>query len=139
MISKRSEYKNRWRYIHSEMHYFSVNMFNLCDESWLSWSCTILLCAYVACRYSQSGNKDLATALSQWVFKEKGVLRVGKVNHNRVGEKDPPPAYTILDNVVRYLCYWEWTWLWDKLVYTMFVFQLKEIVCSYGISFRNLF
>lgn len=51
-------------------------------------------------KHSQSGNKDLATALSQWVFKEKGVLRVGKVNHHKVGEKDPPHAYTILDNVV---------------------------------------
>ena len=38
--------------------------------------------------------------LVAWVFKEKGVLRVGKVSHHKVGENQPPPAYTITDNVV---------------------------------------
>ena len=38
--------------------------------------------------------------LAAWVFKEKGVLRVGKVSHHKVGDKKPPQAYTILDNVV---------------------------------------
>jgi len=52
-------------------------------------------------RFAVSGNQDLAISLSQWVFKEKGVLRVGKVKHHRVGEKEPPQAYTILDDVVR--------------------------------------
>jgi len=51
-------------------------------------------------KYAVSGNQDLAVSLSQWVFKEKGVLRVGKVKHHRVGEKEPPQAYTILDEVV---------------------------------------
>ena len=54
-------------------------------------------------RFAVSGNYDLAVALSQWVFKEKGVLRVGKVKHHRVGETDPPPAYTVMDDVVRWL------------------------------------
>ena len=40
-------------------------------------------------------------SLSQWVFKEKGVLRVGTVKHHRVGELSAPAAYTIMDEVVR--------------------------------------
>ena len=54
-------------------------------------------------RFAVSGNQDLAVALSQWVFKEKGVLRAGVVKHHRVGEKQPPAAYTIMDEVVRQL------------------------------------
>jgi oligosaccharyltransferase complex subunit beta len=42
----------------------------------------------------------LATALSQWVFKEKGVLRVGAVAHHLDGEVDPPVAYTIMEDAV---------------------------------------
>lgn len=53
------------------------------------------------CRYSQTGNYDLAMALSRWVFKEEGVLRVGTVSHHRVGELAPPNAYTVTDLVVR--------------------------------------
>lgn len=40
-------------------------------------------------------------ALSRWVFKEEGVLRVGPVSHHRVGETAPPNAYTVTDLVVR--------------------------------------
>ncbi|ESO04128.1 hypothetical protein HELRODRAFT_186308 [Helobdella robusta] len=50
-------------------------------------------------KYAVSGNKDLAITLTQWLFKEKGVLRVGEVKHHKVGEKEPPHAYTILDDV----------------------------------------
>lgn len=53
------------------------------------------------CRYSQTGNYELAVALSRWVFKEEGVLRVGPVSHHRVGEPAPPNAYTVTDLVVR--------------------------------------
>lgn len=52
-------------------------------------------------RYSQTGNYELAVALSRWVFKEEGVLRVGPVSHHRVGEMAPPSAYTVTDLVVR--------------------------------------
>ncbi|KFO91583.1 Dolichyl-diphosphooligosaccharide--protein glycosyltransferase 48 kDa subunit, partial [Buceros rhinoceros silvestris] len=52
-------------------------------------------------RYSQTGNYELAIALSRWVFKEEGVLRVGAVSHHRVGELTPPNAYTVTDLVVR--------------------------------------
>lgn len=34
------------------------------------------------------------------MFKEKGVLRVGAVKHNKQGEKEPPQAYTVFDMVV---------------------------------------
>lgn len=54
-------------------------------------------------RYSQTGNYELAVALSRWVFKEEGVLRVGAVSHHRVGEKAPPHAYTVTDLVVSML------------------------------------
>ncbi|KAG8142241.1 putative Dolichyl-diphosphooligosaccharide--protein [Naja naja] len=50
-------------------------------------------------RYPQTGNYELAMALSRWVFKEEGVLRVGEVSHHRVGEKAPPSAYTVTDLV----------------------------------------
>ncbi|XP_060930212.1 dolichyl-diphosphooligosaccharide--protein glycosyltransferase 48 kDa subunit [Limanda limanda] len=50
-------------------------------------------------RYEQTGNMELAEALSRWVFKEAGVLRVGAVTHHTVGEISPPAAYTIIDLV----------------------------------------
>ena len=51
-------------------------------------------------RFDKSGNQELALSLSEWVFKDKGVLRVGEVKHHNKGEKEPPAAYTINDNVV---------------------------------------
>lgn len=51
-------------------------------------------------RYETSGNQVLATALSQWVFKEKGVLRAQNVRHHRKGQSTPPEAYTVMDDVV---------------------------------------
>uniref|UniRef100_UPI0035902ECA dolichyl-diphosphooligosaccharide--protein glycosyltransferase 48 kDa subunit n=1 Tax=Myxine glutinosa TaxID=7769 RepID=UPI0035902ECA len=50
-------------------------------------------------RFERSGNYELAVAISRWVFKEEGVLRAGRVHHARIGERDPPPAYTITDLV----------------------------------------
>ncbi|KAM9341891.1 dolichyl-diphosphooligosaccharide--protein glycosyltransferase 48 kDa subunit isoform 1-T1 [Pholidichthys leucotaenia] len=50
-------------------------------------------------RHEQTGNLELAEALSRWVFKEAGVLRVGAVTHHPVGETTPPSAYTITDLV----------------------------------------
>lgn len=50
-------------------------------------------------RYDISGNQDLATSLSQWVFKEKGVLRAGEVKHHRKGETKAPVAYTVTQDV----------------------------------------
>ena len=42
----------------------------------------------------------MAIALSEWVFKENGVLRVGEVKHHRAGESMPPVAYTVEEDVV---------------------------------------
>lgn len=60
----------------------------------------VLFTVVVFVRHERTGNMELAEALSRWVFKEAGVLRVGAVAHHRVGEADPPPAYTITDLVV---------------------------------------
>lgn len=48
----------------------------------------------------QSGNADVTTSITQWVFKEKGQLRVRSVRHHRAGETVPPAAYTIMENIV---------------------------------------
>ncbi|XP_072386790.1 dolichyl-diphosphooligosaccharide--protein glycosyltransferase 48 kDa subunit [Diabrotica undecimpunctata] len=48
----------------------------------------------------KSGNEDVATAVSQWVFKEHGQLRVRSVKHHKAGEREAPQDYTIMDNVV---------------------------------------
>lgn len=48
-------------------------------------------------RYSQTGNYELAVALSRWVFKEEGVLRVGPVSHHgwvRQPHPMPTPSLT---------------------------------------------
>ena len=50
--------------------------------------------------HQKSGNEELCIALSKWVFKEEGVLRVGKVEHHKVGETSPPEAYTVMEDVV---------------------------------------
>nr|CDQ04585.1 BMA-OSTB-1, isoform d [Brugia malayi] len=50
-------------------------------------------------KLQKSGNLELLTELSKWVFMEKGVLRVKSVSHHKVGEKSPPREYTIMDNV----------------------------------------
>jgi len=72
-----------------------------CYATWEIKKCELLNlnCISVA-RFTQAGNQDLAVSLTQWVFKEKGVLRVGTVKHHRVGELSAPAAYTIMDEVV---------------------------------------
>ncbi|XP_041377812.1 dolichyl-diphosphooligosaccharide--protein glycosyltransferase 48 kDa subunit-like [Gigantopelta aegis] len=50
-------------------------------------------------KFDKSGNQELALNLARWVFKDKGVLRVGPVTHHKVGESKPPTAYTIMDEV----------------------------------------
>lgn len=51
-------------------------------------------------KYEKSGNEALAKALTQWVFKETGVLRAGNITHHKKGESVAPEAYTIMDEVV---------------------------------------
>ncbi|XP_060529074.1 dolichyl-diphosphooligosaccharide--protein glycosyltransferase 48 kDa subunit [Cylas formicarius] len=56
--------------------------------------------AHGGVKAEKSGNEDVAIAISQWVFKEHGRLRVKSVNHHKEGEKTPPQDYTIMDDVV---------------------------------------
>jgi len=51
-------------------------------------------------KFEKSGNEALSKALTQWVFKETGVLRAGNVTHHKKGEAVAPEAYTIMDEVV---------------------------------------
>uniref|UniRef100_A0A915KAF8 Dolichyl-diphosphooligosaccharide--protein glycosyltransferase 48 kDa subunit n=1 Tax=Romanomermis culicivorax TaxID=13658 RepID=A0A915KAF8_ROMCU len=48
-------------------------------------------------KFRPTGNEQLAVSLTEWTFKEKGVLRVKSVSHNLVGQKSAPAAYTIKD------------------------------------------
>uniref|UniRef100_A0A0N5AKH7 Dolichyl-diphosphooligosaccharide--protein glycosyltransferase 48 kDa subunit n=1 Tax=Syphacia muris TaxID=451379 RepID=A0A0N5AKH7_9BILA len=48
----------------------------------------------------KSGNLQLITEISKWVFMEKAVLSVKAVSHHKVGEKNPPREYTIMDKVI---------------------------------------
>ncbi|XP_059470212.1 dolichyl-diphosphooligosaccharide--protein glycosyltransferase 48 kDa subunit [Neocloeon triangulifer] len=50
--------------------------------------------------HKRSGNQEVATSLSKWVFKETGVIRVKSVTHHKVGEKNPPAAYTIMEEML---------------------------------------
>ncbi|XP_042143375.1 dolichyl-diphosphooligosaccharide--protein glycosyltransferase 48 kDa subunit-like, partial [Ixodes scapularis] len=50
--------------------------------------------------YESASNQALATALSQLVFKEKGVLRAQNIRHRPKGQKTPPEANTVMDDVV---------------------------------------
>ncbi|WAR14551.1 OST48-like protein [Mya arenaria] len=50
-------------------------------------------------KYGKAGNQELALNLANWVFRSRGVLRVGEVKHHKQGEKEPPQAYTIFDMV----------------------------------------
>ena len=59
-------------------------------------------------KFDKSGNEELSTSLTQWVFKEKGVLRVASVKHHRLGEAQPPAAYTIKENLVS-MCFTEFS------------------------------
>ncbi len=80
----------------SGLNYIFVFIKSLLDSN---GSNTPLLVAIFG-RHEQTGNMELAEALSRWVFKEAGVLRVGAVTHHPVGETTPPTAYTITDLVV---------------------------------------
>lgn len=71
---------------------------------------------------AKSGNENVAIAISQWVFKEHGQLRVRNVKHHREGEAEPPQAYTVMDTVVSAPLFAE-----DPLVYTTVFFQVYSI------------
>ncbi|KAK4875718.1 hypothetical protein RN001_012140 [Aquatica leii] len=47
-----------------------------------------------------SGNKKVSLSIADWVFKQQGQLRVRSVKHHKEGEKVPPQAYTIMEQIV---------------------------------------
>jgi oligosaccharyltransferase complex subunit beta len=49
---------------------------------------------------SATDNLYLATEISKWAFKERGVLRATNITHHRVGETHSPMFYTIKDDIV---------------------------------------
>ncbi|KAF7992650.1 hypothetical protein HCN44_004994 [Aphidius gifuensis] len=51
-------------------------------------------------KFDKSGNEEVAKSMAQWVFKENGVIRVSSVSHNKIGEQQPPAAYTIMEDVI---------------------------------------
>lgn len=50
--------------------------------------------------HEQSGNANVADAISKWVFGESGQIRVKSVKHFKAGEQEAPASYTILEPVV---------------------------------------
>ena len=84
-------------------------------------------------RYEKSGNQDLAIALSQWLFKEKGVLKVGKVSHHIKGQKQPPHAYTIMDIVVSLAL----VFFIDFLINNVYLVQMHNKI-SFGSIYNHL-
>jgi oligosaccharyltransferase complex subunit beta len=49
---------------------------------------------------SASDNQYLASEISKWTFKERGLLRATNITHHRAGESEPPSIYTIKDEIV---------------------------------------
>ena len=47
-----------------------------------------------------SGNAALAKSLTDWCFKQAGVLKVESISHHKEGEKGAPAHYTIKDQAV---------------------------------------
>lgn len=54
--------------------------------------------------YDKSGNFDVSTAISKWVFGESGRLRVQSVSHYKSIENKMPQYYTISDPVIYNIC-----------------------------------
>lgn len=50
-------------------------------------------------KFDKSGNEDLAGSLSEWLFKERGVIRVASVDHHLVGNVKTPSSYQIKQNM----------------------------------------
>ena len=51
-------------------------------------------------RIPKSGNEDLAVALTDWVFKQRGVLRARNIRHYLKADKSTPSYYTIKNDIV---------------------------------------
>jgi oligosaccharyltransferase complex subunit beta len=49
---------------------------------------------------SATDNQYLASEITKWAFKERGLLRATNISHHRPGEKEPPLFYTIKEEIV---------------------------------------
>lgn len=50
-------------------------------------------------RYAEPANREFCTAITEWAFHERGVLRTSNLRHHRVGEADQPAAYRVSDQL----------------------------------------
>ncbi|XP_058791848.1 dolichyl-diphosphooligosaccharide--protein glycosyltransferase 48 kDa subunit [Phymastichus coffea] len=75
---------------------FSGSLYFFSDEAFTS----SVQKAQDAKKHEVSGNQVVAEAMARWVFKENGVIRVSFVHHHKLGESQPPSAYTIMEDVV---------------------------------------
>ncbi|CAF1646257.1 unnamed protein product, partial [Didymodactylos carnosus] len=51
-------------------------------------------------KHPRSGNEELALALTDWVFKQRGVLRSRNIHHHLLKDKSTPRFYTIKEDIV---------------------------------------
>merc|ERR1712183_23440 len=49
--------------------------------------------------FAKSGNEELGSSLTSWVFQKSGVLRSGAVKHHLEGETESPQSYTVMEDV----------------------------------------
>jgi oligosaccharyltransferase complex subunit beta len=52
-------------------------------------------------RHAKSGNQELAVALSDWLFKQRGVVRARNIHHYLKDDKSTPRFYTVKNDIVR--------------------------------------
>jgi len=50
-------------------------------------------------KYKNFSNRKFVNEIIAWNFGESGILKVGKIHHNRKGEKEMPSEYKILDEI----------------------------------------
>jgi len=49
--------------------------------------------------FAKSGNEELASSLTSWVFQKSGVLKSGVVRHHLQGESETPQSYIVMEDV----------------------------------------
>ena len=52
------------------------------------------------CRHAAPANREFCTAVAEWAFHRRGVLRASHLRHHRVGETEQPAAYRVSDELV---------------------------------------
>ncbi|CAL5385689.1 unnamed protein product [Camellia sinensis] len=60
-------------------------------------------------KHLKSGNEQLLTELSKWIFHERGHLKAMNVRHHKVGEADEPAMYRINDDLEYSVEIYEWS------------------------------